>query len=199
MGANNPIGSNNFSMSDNSVRFVVTDELRVILVLKKITSLAGFQCRLLHLSENTTAATTTVSSNANNNVPSSSKPITTTTLFSNSIHNHRQIILATAIVAVQTPWGDQPIRLLVDSGSESSFITDKAVHRLRLKKTKAHVSVTGLGGSSSGLIKGLAEFTIKSTHNNFLLPMEALVLPKITFDLPRTEVNVESVCCFSES
>ena len=56
-----------------------------------------------------------------------------------------QIILATAIVEVQNKSGQYlPCTALLDSASQSHFITERCVQRLRLSRTQTHASIQGI-------------------------------------------------------
>jgi hypothetical protein len=57
--------------------------------------------------------------------------------------NH--ILLATAIVEVQNKFGQYiPCKALLDSASQSHFITERCVQRLRLTKTQTHAAKHGI-------------------------------------------------------
>jgi hypothetical protein len=57
--------------------------------------------------------------------------------------NH--ILLVTAIVEVRDKTGQYlPCRALLDSGSQSHFITERCLQRLRLPKTQTHTSIQGI-------------------------------------------------------
>jgi len=56
-----------------------------------------------------------------------------------------QILLATAIVEVQNKFGQyDPCKELLDRASQSHFITEKCVQRLRLSRTQTHASIQGI-------------------------------------------------------
>jgi len=66
------------------------------------------------------------------------------TYFSSKGKARNQILLATAIVEVQNKSGQYvPCRALLDSVSQSHFITEKCVQRLRLSRTQTHASFSG--------------------------------------------------------
>jgi len=57
----------------------------------------------------------------------------------------KQILFATAIVEVQNKSGQYvPCRALLDSASQSHFITEGCVQRLRLTRTQTHASIQGI-------------------------------------------------------
>ena len=79
------------------------------------------------------------SSTSNKNLPADAKGISTAggnTYGSYKGKPRNHILLATAIVDVKNKSGQYvPCRALLDSGSESSFITERCVQRLRLSRT----------------------------------------------------------------
>ncbi|KOB65138.1 Neuronal PAS domain-containing protein 4, partial [Operophtera brumata] len=61
-----------------------------------------------------------------------------------------QVLLATALVEAQTRHGSsQMLRVLLDHGSQASFITESAVQLLGLKKKSAKTVISGIGGEKS--------------------------------------------------
>lgn len=60
------------------------------------------------------------------------------------------VMLATALVNVQSKTGENIImKVLVDQGSQSSFITEEAYQTLQLNKNKCHAEVSGIGETKS--------------------------------------------------
>jgi len=101
---------------------------------------------LLHLDSQTQA--TNNSSPTRNNQSVNTKGVTNANV--NTHHtlkgkpkNHT--LLATAIVEVRNKSGQYvPCRALLDSGSQSHFITERCVQRLRLPRTQTHTSIQGI-------------------------------------------------------
>lgn len=98
-----------------------------------------------------------------------------------------QVLLATALVEAQTRRGStQLLRVLLDQGSQASFITESTVQLLGLKKTSARTVISGIGGEKSSFA---SRFTVLVTiHSridpNFSVQVEAYVLGTITSLLP---------------
>jgi len=101
---------------------------------------------LLHLDSQTQA--TNNGSPTRNNQSANTKGVTNANV--NTYHtlkgkpkNHT--LLATAIVEVRNKSGQYvPCRALLDSGSQSHFITERCVQRLRLPRTQTHTSIQGI-------------------------------------------------------
>lgn len=65
------------------------------------------------------------------------------------------VLLATARVLVKSAFGTvEPLRALIDQGSPTSFITTQAANRLRLKIMRTTAMVSGLGATTSGVVRG---------------------------------------------
>ncbi|XP_058817763.1 uncharacterized protein LOC131681072 [Topomyia yanbarensis] len=61
-----------------------------------------------------------------------------------------QVLLATAVVMVEDDEGNQyPARALLDSGSESNFITERLCKRLKVTRDKVDISVFGIGQAAT--------------------------------------------------
>ena len=73
----------------------------------------------------------------------SSAPVIYVLFIQVQAQNH--ILLATAIVEIQNKSGQYiPCRALLDSVSQSHFITERCVQRLRLTRTQTHTSIQGI-------------------------------------------------------
>ena len=133
---------------------------------------------LLHREEKTESKATTVTTaslNTGNSSPSC-------------------VLLSTAMVKVtDSSNGFRVCRVLLDPGSESSFITDKCVKSLGFQPTKCNVEITGISSSSVGKAKGQVELNVKSLHKDFNFNVTALVLSKVTGRLPSFTMCGESL------
>lgn len=91
-------------------------------------------------------------------------------------------LLATAIIEVNAYNGvHHKLRCLIDQGSTASFITKYTAQILKLKRTKITAIINGVGTQST---KYMIHINIKSTYKPFELAVEAIVMPKITDNLP---------------
>ncbi|CAL8133519.1 unnamed protein product [Orchesella dallaii] len=77
-----------------------------------------------------------------------------------------------------------PCRASLDPGSESSFITDKNATRLGRKKKESDTELTSYSFSSVERAATTVSCNVRSNVHNYVLNMNALVLPKVTGDLP---------------
>lgn len=114
-----------------------------------------------------------------------SSPIVLHTIQPHLTCSREIVVLATALVKVETASGNTTLRALIDQGSQASFISEDAVQRLQLKKSKLFTSVTGLDANSTGTSTSCVSFNMQSHHDsNFELMVTAHVMPSITQLLP---------------
>ena len=101
---------------------------------------------------------------------------------------NRKVFLATAVVIARSSYGGHLLcRVLIDPGSQSSFITSGFAQRLRLKKTSLFngISVQGIGGVSKGTIDRVASVNLSSKDGKASVNVEALVIDSITSHVPQ--------------
>ncbi|XP_026729604.1 uncharacterized protein LOC113495194 [Trichoplusia ni] len=107
----------------------------------------------------------------------------------------KQVLLATALVEAQTRSGStQLLRVLLDQGSQASFIAESAVQLLGLKKTPVKTVISGIGGEKSAFASKYAvTVTIHSRLDpSFSIQVHAFVLGSITSILPSKKLEVFS-------
>ncbi|XP_055522662.1 uncharacterized protein LOC129716848 [Wyeomyia smithii] len=117
---------------------------------------------------------------------------TSVTQVSANVSGHRisSVLLATAVVLVVDDQGFRfPARALLDSGSECNFMTVGLAQKMKLKCRRSDVAVCGIGESTSR-VKQTTNTTIKSRVSEFSHRIEFLLLPKVTANLPTTNVSL---------
>ena len=97
------------------------------------------------------------------------------------------VLLPTAIVPISFNGVTIPCRALLDSGAQSSLITEHIVQKLNLPKKKLSINVSGIGGNVK--IVNPSSVVIPIQLPDKLVPVEAIVLPKITGFIPNTSVQ----------
>ncbi|XP_050561019.1 uncharacterized protein LOC118279624 [Spodoptera frugiperda] len=102
-----------------------------------------------------------------------------------------QVLLPTALVrAVSKNGGMYTIRALLDQGSQTSFITERAVQSLGLQKKLVKGSATGINGHNKLGLNSVVEVKIQSRIDlSFELVVKAYVLNSITSYLPGRETS----------
>lgn len=78
---------------------------------------------------------------------------------------------------VQHPDGSfETVRMLVDPGSELSFITEELVQSIKLTRNNASIPLRGIGGTYSGRTRGVVHVRLHSIHdNNISYEMQAYI------------------------
>ncbi|XP_055522915.1 uncharacterized protein LOC129717095 [Wyeomyia smithii] len=102
-----------------------------------------------------------------------------------------KVLLATAVVIIEDDDGNRyPARALLDSGSESNFVTERLSQRLKVSRDRVEVSVLGIGHTTIK-VKQKIRATIRSRISSFSRELSFLVLPKVTVNLPTSNINTE--------
>ncbi|XP_055908728.1 uncharacterized protein LOC129943365 [Eupeodes corollae] len=131
---------------------------------------------------------TTMNANAFEFQPNNDAQNTTTLNYHTSYGDRdfsHQVLLATAIVKARSSDGRLHfLRAMIDTGSESSFITEEAAQLLKLKKLKTCVEVSGLGLVSSGTSQNAVQVQIISCHSPFQTALQAFTFKSLTGLLP---------------
>jgi len=100
------------------------------------------------------------------------------------------VLLPTARVLIDDVHGNRiPLRALMDTGSQSSVITERAVQLLGLKRVRARVAVSGITDGDAGTTNGKVELTVRSHLNpNWNVRVSTYVLIKIAGTMPSTGI-----------
>ncbi|XP_055841166.1 uncharacterized protein LOC129908583 [Episyrphus balteatus] len=100
-----------------------------------------------------------------------------------------QVLLATAVVKARDADGrTRLLRALIDTGSETSFITESAAQLLKLEKRRTFVEVSGLGLVSSGKTQFSVDLHLASRHSTFEIAIQAYIFKSLTGHLPTQRV-----------
>lgn len=96
------------------------------------------------------------------------------------------VLLATAVIQAQNEDGKFiELRALIDQGSTTSFISEDAVQRLRVKRRKTATSVSGIGATGAGKSQGCSTIKLKPRYpSSFEISADALILKKLTTFTP---------------
>ncbi|XP_036345840.1 uncharacterized protein LOC118755100, partial [Rhagoletis pomonella] len=106
-------------------------------------------------------------------------------------------LLPTAVCLVSDSYGcKQSCRLLLDSGSEKTIISESTVSRLGLHRKHARIPVHGLDNSATGISRGWVSLQITSSDNNNTFTVDALIMPTIASFMPANELNKEQYISF---
>lgn len=101
------------------------------------------------------------------------------------------VLLPTAIVEVYAADGRRhALRALLDSGSQASFITERAVCALMLRRFHSSVSVTTFASSASTVLRGKCNSKIApSGQQSPSFCLDVSIVPQITGPTPQTPIT----------
>lgn len=102
------------------------------------------------------------------------------------------VMLFTALVKVRDSFGKcQLARVLLDSGSQSNFVSESLCQRLSLNRTKINVPVSGIGQSQVN-VRYMVTVQFSSRFDDQEYFLECLVLPRLTVSLPTSTVDINT-------
>lgn len=101
-----------------------------------------------------------------------------------------QVLLSTALVHVYDANGQiQLCRILLDSASQSNFISEACVQRLKLKRKNNAIPIIGINNSVAKATHSVT-VEIQSRVSEFTSEITCLILPKITNELPNQRISI---------
>ncbi|KAH8292663.1 hypothetical protein KR054_008822, partial [Drosophila jambulina] len=101
-----------------------------------------------------------------------------------------RVILATPIVSVRTKSGDYVLaRALLDSGSQTNFITEELANRLQIRREESCINLLGIGESNSQ-DKKKVHTVVKSRINGSEFSFDFWIMKSISGYHPDQSVNV---------
>lgn len=159
---------------------------------KKETCIRG-PCRKCYKRHNTmlhidTSQVNFIAENKSNTEPSTSN-ICEVNLFNNSYQN--EVLLSTVVLNVKKANGEKiPCRALLDSGAQSSLITQKLCNELQLPTSPTNMSIVGFNQVTSAL-KKKCNISIFSKSCNFNTNISCYLVPTISINLPTQKVCLD--------
>ncbi|XP_045775405.1 uncharacterized protein LOC123874204 isoform X2 [Maniola jurtina] len=113
----------------------------------------------------------------------------TVTMSSTSV---TEVLLCTALVDLFNPSTNEKVtvRALLDSGSQSSFLTTAVKQGLGLPSQKIDTKIIGIGDTKLNVLSERCLVHIKSKHSSFNTTISCLVLPKLTGQLPKIAFDI---------
>lgn len=119
-------------------------------------------------------------------------PHSTNSLVSNS--DNRQVILPSALINVVDSEGNTiQCRALLDSASQSNFVTNKLAQKLKLNTTSTNTIVSGIGNLTSSKLNFKTDILIRSRINRFTATLEAILIDKITGLQPNRKFDIQNI------
>jgi len=122
----------------------------------------------------------------------SSSTLLFNTNYSFKVKPRNQIFLAIAIVEVENK-SDQyfPCRELLDTASQSHFITDRCVQRLRLSGTPTHAQLQGISSVNTEIYHSVS-IHLRSRLIDWHTTMNYAILSHITGTTPSTKLDTNT-------
>ena len=102
-------------------------------------------------------------------------------------------LLMTCRVLVEAP--DSSLvsaRALLDSASSVSFISERLASSLCLPRLNRNTRISGVAGLSHNSLQSLTNFTLSSPQTNAKFNVSAIIVPRVTCDLPIQPVTPKS-------
>lgn len=113
-----------------------------------------------------------------------------------STGTNQGVLLSTALVEVYNPITNQHVtaRTLLDSGSQSSIISQSLSDKLRLASQLTQLNIVGIGNHTTthNSLKR-CNIEIKSKCSAFATRLSCLVLPQITSNMPSKTIDIKHV------
>ncbi|XP_031334918.1 uncharacterized protein LOC116164833 [Photinus pyralis] len=107
--------------------------------------------------------------------------------------NTAQVLLPTASVKVFGSCGKvRTAKVLLDSGSQSCFITSDLCKKLKIQTSKIDMTIIGISESESP-VQMKCDVQIQSHYNSSELKLSCLVIDKITSSLPSHNINLSNI------
>ncbi|XP_070140001.1 uncharacterized protein [Drosophila kikkawai] len=98
---------------------------------------------------------------------------------------NNQALLPTILANVIDACGNTTsCRLLLDTGSTITMVSESFIQRIGISRTHAHISVVGLGASPAGVSRGRATFTLLSRTTTASVEVTGLIMTDPTFGAP---------------
>ncbi|XP_011881841.1 PREDICTED: uncharacterized protein LOC105569746, partial [Vollenhovia emeryi] len=82
-------------------------------------------------------------------------------------------------------------RLLIDAGSELTFVTENLIRQLNIPRQYSGIVVHGIAGKECTRTRGVVSLTLRSTRSNATATIQAHVLRTVTSILPSFEAEPE--------
>ncbi|XP_038122496.1 uncharacterized protein LOC119771145 [Culex quinquefasciatus] len=109
----------------------------------------------------------------------------------------RQVLplLPTAVVKVRKVSGGYVrARVLIDSGSQASLVTEECVRKLELPRRNGKLAVSGLGQQEVGTTRGVVTLQIASRFDEVVvIATDAYILGKLTSTIPSQRFDVANM------
>ncbi|GFR12207.1 DUF1758 domain-containing protein [Trichonephila clavata] len=121
------------------------------------------------------------------------EPQTVQSFSSLNQRGNKFVFLSTAIVGVWSPLLKSYIRcrVILDSASQSHFMTLQFASKLGLEKEKINLAVSGLSENSTNINWKINDAFISNKDSSYTSPLDFLIVPRITDFVPSIQPNLK--------
>lgn len=97
-----------------------------------------------------------------------------------------RVLLMTAVVYARDKFNSlQPVRIFIDGGAQTEFISENCVQRLGLKRHYTDIQVNGFCGTKVGKARGVVQVKLQSRYSSEnQLGCNMLIMPSLGGDMP---------------
>ncbi|XP_015189830.1 PREDICTED: uncharacterized protein LOC107073653 [Polistes dominula] len=110
---------------------------------------------------------------------------------SSSAHLSHLTLLATATAIVVSATTSVQVRLLIDPGSEISFVSERLTQHLKLQRRHSRLDVYGVGGKRTSQTRGIVTLNLQARYRLLTVTISAHVLKKVTTILLAIKIQQE--------
>ncbi|KAK2578790.1 hypothetical protein KPH14_012728 [Odynerus spinipes] len=103
---------------------------------------------------------------------------------SSDISSPTSTLLATAVASIRSAVTSHQVRLLIDQGSELSFVAEHLIRLLNLSRRCSSIEIVGIGGQRVTHTRGLATLSLYSNTRELTLNIDAHILTTLSTVLP---------------
>ena len=119
-------------------------------------------------------------------VDSTTAPVNHTSVSQDTPLLQKEGLLMTSQVRLTGPKGQTTVvTAMVDSGASVPVLSGRVMSRLQLKPLDEWLTLTGIEGPSNPIPRPTAWVTVSSLSNDWKRAIKATILPKVTSDMPR--------------
>ena len=93
-------------------------------------------------------------------------------------------LLATALAWYGSTVTSHKLRILIDSGSEVSFISKNTVDLLKIERQRSSVPIHGIGGTHSTHTPGKVHINLRPIYNDQMVRISAHIIRQVSSILP---------------
>ncbi|XP_011858796.1 PREDICTED: uncharacterized protein LOC105556325, partial [Vollenhovia emeryi] len=98
---------------------------------------------------------------------------------------------SSALAVISSSIVQHSARLLIDTGSELTFVSENLIRQLNIPRQYSGLLITGIAGKECTRTRGVVSLTLRSTHSNAAATIQAHVLRTVTSILPSFEAEPE--------